>query len=205
MYPNEYTRNPFHYFALPTIERLNGYKSIIRGKCHFGDCGITYRVPGTNLCEDHAMQVFDQIIAYKGYDYMLARAGSIKAAMQFEKDRINERVARIERERKERETQQGWVYYIKMDDLIKIGFTKNVWIRTKAYPPTAEFLAAHPGTRAVERTMHHKFAHLLAEGREWFRSGDDLTKHIESVLEQFPKQPISYEFRKNTPTFKKVA
>lgn len=151
------------------------------------------------------MRVFDQIIFHKGYDFMLAHAGGMTAALQFEKDRINASNARQEQERKDRATREGWVYYIRMGDLVKIGYAQNVWDRTRAYPPTAKFLAAHPGTMTLERTMHHRFAHLLAEGREWFKPGNDLLEHIEDVLKKFPKQPVHYEFRKNTPTFKKVA
>lgn len=201
MYPDEFTRNPFFAVSEQHFESLTYFQGARQERCSWGGCSSNYTIVGTQLCEEHALQVFDQMIVYKGYDYMLARAGGVKAALEFEKERVEKRLS----EQRERATREGWVYYIEMGDLIKIGYAQNIWGRTKAYPPTAKFLAAHPGTPTLERTMHHRFAHLLAEGREWFRVGDDLLEHIDQVLRQFPKQPKPYEFRKNTPTFKKVA
>src|SRR5690554_2780796 len=44
----------------------------------------------------------------------------------------------------------GWVYYIRVGDTIKIGFSQDVSQRMRTYPPNAELLAAHPGTLETE-------------------------------------------------------
>lgn len=79
----------------------------------------------------------------------------------------------------------GWVYYIAQDDLIKIGYAKNVTRRMKAYGPTAKLLAVHPGTLALERDMHTRFRGSLDRGREWFRRDTELMEHIEQVRARF--------------------
>lgn len=91
--------------------------------------------------------------------------------------------------------QPGWVYYIRMGDTIKIGYATDVAKRMRAYPPTAELLAAHPGTTQTERDMHKRFAGDLAQGREWFNPSDDLLAHVSSVVEQFgDASGLAYEY-----------
>jgi hypothetical protein len=99
----------------------------------------------------------------------------------------------------------GWVYYIRMGDVIKIGYAIDVTKRMRAYPPSAELLAAHPGTKAVERDMHKRFSEDLARGREWFRESDDLIAHIASVVEQFgDASKMSYQYTRPKTQEEKV-
>lgn len=91
--------------------------------------------------------------------------------------------------------QPGWVYYIRMGDAIKIGYATDVAKRMRAYPPTAELLAAHPGTTQTERDMHKRFRADLSQGREWFNPSDNLMDHIAGVLEQFgDASGMAYEY-----------
>lgn len=76
----------------------------------------------------------------------------------------------------------GWVYYIKVDDTIKIGFTKDVTQRMRAYPPTAHLLAVEPGTKATEAERHSRFHAHLEHGREWFRDNEELRTWIGKVV-----------------------
>ena len=92
----------------------------------------------------------------------------------------------------------GWVYYIAQDDLIKIGYAKNVTRRMKAYGPTAKLLAVHPGTLALEKDMHAKFRSSLDSGREWFRRDDELMAHITDVRERFG-DPRVFEYQYTRP------
>lgn len=110
--------------------------------------------------------------------------------------------------RKEPLTQNapGWVYYIRMGDVIKIGYAADVAKRMRNYPPSAELLAAHPGTPAVEREMHKRFAADLAQGREWFRESDELVAHIAQVVEQFGDQSaLAYQYTRPKTQEEKVA
>lgn len=72
----------------------------------------------------------------------------------------------------------GWVYYIRINGRIKIGYTANLRQRSRHYPPGSELLAAEPGTRDLERRRHQQFSRDLAQGREWFAESDRLAAHI---------------------------
>jgi hypothetical protein len=104
------------------------------------------------------------------------------------------------------QNEAGWVYYIRMGDLVKIGYALDVAKRMRAYPPTAELLAAHPGTQLVEREMHKRFKADLARGREWFRESPELVAHIAQVVERFGDQSaLSYEYTKPKTQEERVA
>ena len=79
----------------------------------------------------------------------------------------------------------GDVYYIRIDGLIKIGYSQNVFTRMMAYPPTSELLAVEKGTKAVESLRHGQFRLSLEHGREWFRESPDLTQWIAQIREQY--------------------
>lgn len=201
--PNEFTRNPFIVpgtYELRQIQRTDvGY-----GRCPHGICS-NFAIEGAGVCEEHALQILDVLIARKGRDYLLARAAGAQMAIQYERERIDRKIAARGEETRNHLTRPGWVYYIKLYDRIKIGFAEDVLQRTRAYPPMSELLASHPGTMELERQMHKKFRHLLAEGNEWFHVGNDLMAHIQDVLAKFPDQKAGHNFRKNTVTSPKAA
>ncbi|UAJ79965.1 GIY-YIG nuclease family protein [Leifsonia sp. ZF2019] len=100
----------------------------------------------------------------------------------------------------------GWVYYIRMGDLIKIGYATDVAKRMRNYPPSAQLLAAHPGTIELEREMHKRFSPDLARGREWFTESSDLSAHIAQVVAQFGDQSgQSYQYTRPKTQEEKVA
>lgn len=158
--------------------------------CGIKDCIMDGGFHGTPMCEEHAWQVWATLTAVKEYDD--EREAARNNLAQYEARMAEEdRKKREEREaswKTDRWIAPGWVYYLQVGDRIKIGFTKNIDQRMKQYPPHSVFLAAHPGTPKVEREMHHKFLHLLANGREWFTVSHDLIAHIETMRNDF-KQP----------------
>jgi len=76
----------------------------------------------------------------------------------------------------------GWCYLVKVDDLIKIGYTKNPWQRLRAYPPNAEVLAVFPGTKVLEKDLHGRFRFALRKGREWFRDAPEIREYVAEVV-----------------------
>lgn len=79
----------------------------------------------------------------------------------------------------------GWIYYVRLDGVIKIGYTKNLHRRIKEYAPTAVLLATEPGTPKLERQRHQHFGKDLAVGREWFTESDELTTWINTLVEAY--------------------
>jgi hypothetical protein len=73
--------------------------------------------------------------------------------------------------------ERGHVYYIRLGDRVKIGWSANVTRRISELP-TEQLLAVEPGDRQLERDRHVQFIHLSAAGREWFRLAPDLLAHV---------------------------
>lgn len=81
-----------------------------------------------------------------------------------------------------RAREQGWIYYVLVDGHYKIGYTRDVKARIKGYPPTAELLAQHRGTRDEEKTLHRRFSAYRVAGREWYAMADEIKQYIDSVI-----------------------
>lgn len=97
----------------------------------------------------------------------------------------------------------GWIYYLRIDQRIKIGYSVDVKRRMRAYPPHAVLLAVHPGTPTIEREMHARFDSIRVAGREWFHPGDELLTHIREVVAQFGEPDARHVYRFRTgPTVK---
>lgn len=73
------------------------------------------------------------------------------------------------------------VYYLRISDVVKIGYTTRLDQRLLAYPPFAELLATEPGDQTLERERHWQFRADLMSGREWFRYSPALQQHIDSL------------------------
>lgn len=73
------------------------------------------------------------------------------------------------------------VYYVKVGQYIKIGWTGNLAQRLAAYPPYADLLATEDGDYELEAKRLLQFRATLMHGREWFRPSAALLKHINSL------------------------
>lgn len=76
------------------------------------------------------------------------------------------------------------VYYVRMGDLVKIGYTADLRARMSASYVAGDLLAAEPGDVRLEARRHREFAGDLARGKEWFRPSPALMAHIETVKRQ---------------------
>lgn len=111
---------------------------------------------------------------------------------------VTEAIARLARQRHEQKkldarlqvildekNAEGWVYYMRINSRIKIGYTTNLRQRSRNYPPGTELLAVEPGDRHLESRRHAQFSRSLAQGREWFAESEDLAQHISALAEQY--------------------
>lgn len=71
------------------------------------------------------------------------------------------------------------VYYMRVGDRIKIGFTTNLRNRIAVIGPE-EVMAVELGGREVEQERHRQFRHLHSH-LEWFRYEHDLVDHVEKL------------------------
>lgn len=93
-----------------------------------------------------------------------------------------------------RGNQPGWIYYLHINDMVKIGYTTDIVRRIRDYPPNSPLLGVHPGTPELEKQFHEIFKGSLAQGREWFRLDPDVLAHCEKVRAEYG-DPAQFEYR----------
>lgn len=134
------------------------------------------RYPELPLCQHHALYVWSIV------DQDIRESG--KTAADLLRDEAARQEAQIEQNRqraiaaRRRNGQDGFVYYLEVGGMIKIGFTRNTLRRGREYPPSAELLAMHYGTPADERKLHQRFAAYRESGREWYLDCQEIRDHI---------------------------
>ena len=84
------------------------------------------------------------------------------------------------------QTRPGWIYYLQVGDLIKIGFTYDLDRRVAQYPPNVKLLAFHAGTWELEQALHRRFSLEREKGREWYRPSEVVMKHVDRAIELTP-------------------
>jgi hypothetical protein len=79
----------------------------------------------------------------------------------------------------------SWVYFMRRERLIKIGFSND--LRRRSEQLNATVLAKTPGRLTEEQQMHARFAALRRHG-EWFEPGPELMQLINELRkgEQLP-------------------
>lgn len=88
-----------------------------------------------------------------------------------------------ERQRRHlQDTDQGDIYYLRQNGLIKVGWSRDVDRRLKSYGPNVEVLCVHPGSHHDEQELHHALTPARARGREWYEDGPILQDFIGRAL-----------------------
>lgn len=148
-----------------------------------------YGIPICYQHLDHALRT----VAFRVYEETPAEAEirRLKWAREYRKNKT--RTARRENVKRTRRDMPGWVYYISINDMVKIGYTTDITRRMRDYPPASQLIAVHPGTEQLEKMMHHRFRRDLVQGREWFTPSPDLLGHCERVVAQHG-DPSQFEY-----------
>ncbi len=82
-----------------------------------------------------------------------------------------------------------FVYYMRIGNRVKIGWTRNLPSRLATLNPE-ELLVVEPGNRLLEMVRHDQFADLRTHG-EWFRLEQPLIDHIEELRQIAARHPES--------------
>lgn len=80
-----------------------------------------------------------------------------------------------------RQPTESVVYYMRVGNRVKIGYTTNMKFRLAAVMPE-ELLATEPGGAMLEDVRHRQFADLRTS-REWFKLEGRLAEHITKLQE----------------------
>lgn len=177
-----------------TVTRTVDQTRCVIGRHQAEPFELMFELDGKYICAAHAHALID-----------LWESNSRGPLSELEKKRIrvkeDEHLAEVRRLAEMQRlagVQPGFVYYLRQDRHIKIGYTADVPQRMKHYPPSAELLAVHPGTPDLEKQMHRDFRPYLDRGREWFDPGPQLLAHIESVRARFG-DPALFAHHYRTP------
>lgn len=88
--------------------------------------------------------------------------------------------ARAKRERLARK--DGHIYFVRLNGLIKVGWSRQVDDRLRAYGPDVEVLVIYPGTLDDETNLHRQLRPVLARGREWYEDGPIVADFVKRLV-----------------------
>lgn len=75
---------------------------------------------------------------------------------------------------------EGYVYYLRLGDMVKIGWSRRPSQRISVFGPAAIRLGVEAGSTITEAERHRQFAAHRVAG-EWFRWCDELAAHIATL------------------------
>jgi hypothetical protein len=85
------------------------------------------------------------------------------------------------------------IYFIRCNDLIKIGVAENPWSRLTdlqiGNPARLELMAVAPGEYEKEGDYHRQISYCRQQG-EWFRYDELIGATIDAVKSQYPKLQV---------------
>jgi predicted GIY-YIG superfamily endonuclease len=93
-----------------------------------------------------------------------------------------------------------YIYVLKCQDAIKVGYTTNLEQRIKSHKtsnPFAEFVCSYEAPMYVEKLIHKKLSkHLKKDCTEWFNYHSDIYNDIEAIVK---KEVSEVVVKGNTP------
>jgi hypothetical protein len=142
------------------------------------DADATERYP-VQLCQPHVLHIWSMVDAdIRESGKTLDDLNREAAEEWWKSETVREQHARAKRLR---DSKSGFVYYLEVGGMIKIGFTASPGQRGGQYPPSAELLAVHPGTLADEQKAHARFAAYRQAGREWYMDCQEIRDHVAEI------------------------
>lgn len=92
----------------------------------------------------------------------------------------------------------GDMYFIRLNEMVKVGWTRNLRSRLRAYGASAELLVHYPATRHDETNLHRQLRPALAKGREWYEDGPIIQRFIADAIAKHG--PPTVQATWSTPT-----
>lgn len=88
----------------------------------------------------------------------------------------------------------GHIYFVRLNGLIKVGWSRLVDDRLRAYGPDVELLVIYEGTRADETNLHRQLRPALARGREWYEDNAITQRFLaDAVAKHGAPDPAMYD------------
>lgn len=79
---------------------------------------------------------------------------------------------------------QGQIYFVRLNGLIKVGWSSKLRSRLKSYGASAEILCHYPASRQEETDLHRSLRPYLARGREWYQDCRLIADMVNGLVEK---------------------
>lgn len=131
------------------------------------------------ICKRHA----EQLILHLTGETIEGRALRLMVEEQAKSLARKEEFDSEQEVRARRMAEQSLVYYVRIGDHIKIGYTINMLARLSSLRiDEPALLATEPGGRELERQRHNQFKAERVSKREDFHTSPRLLEHIDQVV-----------------------
>lgn len=164
-----------------------GEELVIRGRLEHPDSEKRDHTVALPLCHGHLAVAYQQARA-SANDALMVKATTLLM------ERKQERRDQAEREHSERWRQRtsGHIYFVRLNGLVKAGWSRDVHDHLRAYGPLVEVLAIYPGTRDDETNLHRQLRPALQRGREWYEDGKIIADFVEQAVAKHGP-PVTYD------------
>lgn len=79
----------------------------------------------------------------------------------------------------------GDIYFVKIGELVKVGWTRDLYQRIKSYGASAVLLVNYPATRDDELALHRNLTPARAKGREWYFDNGVIAMYVSEALAKY--------------------
>lgn len=87
-------------------------------------------------------------------------------------------------------TELPQIYFVRVGELVKVGWSSTLRSRLKSYGADTEVLCHYPGSRADETTLHRQLRPSLAKGREWYFDCPAVRLFIDDAIARYGKPTV---------------
>lgn len=170
------------------------------GSCILADCDRTV-IPDPDetaeypICWEHSVEIWQMVQRRRhlptviGLSAELSAAHDQKVQAKIEADLAEERAAFLAQ-------RNGDIYFVRLNGLIKVGWSRDLAKRLRAYGPDVEILCHYPGTRDDETNLHRQLTPYRAKGREWYEDCKLLHDLAQQAIDQHGPPRVVAEWTK---------
>lgn len=161
-------------------------------RVHIYERDVDLKLP---ICDFHAVVVRRQIASAWDRDDVV----DARQAVQKHRDQVRDGQERTWDIRTNGGHSKGQIYILRLNGLIKVGWSSNLVKRFKAYGPDVEVLCHYPASRQDETLMHRQLRPYLKKGREWYEDCQLLADVVAKAIEHHGPPTLSARWTEPKP------
>lgn len=137
------------------------------------------------LCIEHALIAWQNVQMDK-HEPLIIETNE----MLLERAKAEEAEQQEAAKRRRRQSMNGHIYFVSINGLVKVGWSRDVHERLRAYGPLAKVLCIYPGSRMDETNLHRQLRPVLARGREWYEDCKVIADFVAKAVEQYGEPEV---------------